>query len=416
MNTETTNLSFVRVLNSQTFRNCLAQLTCDDAQVTNVVHKYAAFEQLSEIFNVLVNCKYNKEAWLSVTTGLQYLVQAIDDYAEDDTYDWQELLIPDTLNYFHFSELDIIDRPFQPLCRGDVLSLGDEDERREQLYHEVNQSYMATFQGVGISTDFFRQLCHNYIEVLMNYNSECGLTSIGNKMLAQLIVEEDFPEHIHKLLPDAETSTICLDFDDYDLDDTEVGESEFFTQDDEGSDPDDLRASLESLLNNSLEEAVMTVALRHGLAKEDGSTPTFEESRMYLIGRMELDESIVGDLDDYVSEITDEVIDLEEELRSTAQEQLQELESRCHEAFLVTLIEKLRVTKPEPLKPYGFDKSRVLEITGGNKLPIYPEFYENVQTILSTFLDVSPSQIRMILEGDFFVFTYMTRLDEMEIL
>lgn len=413
MNTESTCVTFTRILAPLTFRNYLAELTCDDAETTNVVHKYATFLQLHHVFESLVNTKYNKCAWLSVTRGLQYIVQALDDYKDDDTYDWTELVIPPHLCYVHYSDLDKIDKPFwknQPL--EDVV----DTDVGSALYEETSEFYMEHCQKWGVHTSFFMHLCHNYIEVILDYNSESGLTAIGNSILKLLEVDDvDYPD----IMPDVETTTLNLDFNnEFSLDDTEVNQEEFFDNDEGGS----LIDSVRSLCDNSMNVAVIRAALSLGLDTDEvysGRLANVDISQMnseykalasdFIVSRLDLDESIVGNHEEFVESLTDKIIDLEEELAEEANAKLVDLESRCHEAFIVTLIESMRARDFEPLHAYGFSTQRMSEITDGNKLPIYPEFYTNVATILSTLLSVPTSQIRMILEPDYFSFSYMAR-------
>lgn len=415
MNSETTGVTFTRTLAPLTFRNYLAELTCDDAEKTNVVHKYATFQQLFHVFDALVNTKYNKEAWLSITRGLQYIVQAIDDYKDDDTYDWNELVIPPYACYMHYSGLDKNDVPFwKGLPLEDVVDI----ETNDTLKSEITEFYIEHCQNWGVSTKFYMHLCYNYIEVILDYNSESGLTAIGNSILSLLKVEdEDFPD----LMPDIETTTLNLDFgNDFDFEGTEVKQEEFFDNDED--EDASLHSSVRSLCANSMDAAVIRAAIALGmdtdevysdrLANVDTSKMSSEYKALasdFIVSRLDMDESVVGDHETFVEGLTDKIIDLEEELTEEANSKLAEMEARCHEAFIVTLIETMRAREFEPLQVYGFSTSRMAEITDGNKLPIYPEFYTNVATIISTLLSVPTSQIRMILEPDYFSFSYMAR-------
>lgn len=416
--TTLSNQPFVRTLHPHVFRNYLAQLTCDDAEQTNVVHKYAAFQQLSEMFNTLVNSKYDRLAWISVTRGLQYLVQALDDYSEDDTYEWQTLNIDFDLCYLQLTSNNMTDVPFDGKPIGDHC---DFNYTRDNLVKSLVDYDAEYLQGSDTPIQMFIELCHNYISVILDYNSECGLTGFGNDILSKLVIVEgdDFAD----ILPDAETQ-LNIDFG-YDLDDgVAFSEEDLHSQDvdDEDEDNDekvDYYGALRSLLKSSMSEAVTTVATRLIETQEtyiEGVTAleTTEDTIEFIVSHLDADDSARGcTQEEFLENITDDIIDLEESLSAEARETLADLESRCHEAFIVTLIETLRARKCEPLQAYGFTTERMNEICAGNKLPIYPEFYANVAGILTTFLGVPQNQIRMILEGDYFMFTYMQRTEEM---
>ncbi len=409
--------SFTRTLNPQTFREYMAELTCDSAEHTNVVHKYAAFQQLAEVFTTLVNSKYNTLAWLSVTRSLQYLVQAIDDYSEDDSYDWRELQLSNEICYLHYS---VCEKKLQPFWVQGSLVNADDATNGTLLIADLTEFHAEHMAEHKLPTQFYIELCHNYVRVLLDYNAECGLTASGKHILSMLKLDEtiDFPD----LLPEQSTRTADGFDSEFDLDGSEVSEGDLFDDGDDEDDGANYEASLRGLLGASLPEAVIQTARKvleheHYNEADHPSELGVELAVQIIVQHLILSDSVRGCTEEeYVEQITDDIIDLEESISSEQNERLASLEARCHESFIVTLIEALRVIKCEPLRMYGFPEWRMVEICDGNRLPIYPEFYTNVANVLQTFLNVPASQIRMILDGESFSFSYMVRSEDMVVL